>query len=271
MAGAKWRQLEPLPGTPRLNHAVACISGSGRKHVYVIGGVLAEDDGKKRMYSTVLDNWVFDVEEQTWTRLQDSPVVSGNWPRAVAYRNRYVLLVGGAGYERSVTNNGPKVPVADSSQRHPALLASEAVAPPWQRRMLRFFERKAFGGREYSNGFLVYDTGEDKFLWTDPLPLDINGAGVVVHGDELFVVGGETSAGCALGKAFGRHPDTIIRVELSFDAAKVAAVVGLAPALDGGFYGAGRNRELQPAGLSARDGTAATRRVGLTTTPRPCC
>ena len=40
---------------------------------------------------------------------------------------------------------------------------------------------------------------------------------MVLYGDELFIAGGETSAGCALGKAFGRHVDTIIRVELRLD------------------------------------------------------
>ena len=30
------------------NHALACVSGTGRKRVYVIGGALAEDDGKKK-------------------------------------------------------------------------------------------------------------------------------------------------------------------------------------------------------------------------------
>ena len=149
VAGAKWRQLEPLPGTPRFNHALACVSGTGPKRVYVIGGALAEDDGKKRTYTTVMDNWMYDVAAQTWTRLQDSPIVSGNWPRAVAYRNRYVLLVGGEGYDVSVTNNGPKVPVNKTSQRHPALLADAAVGPPWQQRMLGFFARAAVGHREY--------------------------------------------------------------------------------------------------------------------------
>ena len=201
---------------------MVCISHSGRKRIYVIGGALAKDDGSRRVFSTVMDNWMYDVAAKTWARLQDSPIVSGNWPRALAYRNRYVLLVGGGSYDTSVTNNGPQVPVADASQHHPALLTDAAVGPPWQQRMLSFWAHSVgVGTREYSNGFLVYDTMESKFFWSDPLPIDTNAPGLALYGDELFIVGGETSAGCALGKAFGRHPDTVIRAELLLDSARV--------------------------------------------------
>lgn len=79
-SSTKWRQLPSLPGTPRFNHAVTCHQGR-RQRVFVIGGATSgsSDNAGVTSYSTVLDNWVYDVEMERWKTLPETPRVTGNW------------------------------------------------------------------------------------------------------------------------------------------------------------------------------------------------
>ena len=64
---------------------------------------------------------------------------------------------------------------------------------------------------QYSNGVMVYDVLNDKFFWTDPLPINNNYPLVVIADDDIYIIGGETGGGCVLGKPTGRHSDLVLK------------------------------------------------------------
>ena len=227
-----WTQLPNLPGTHRFSHAVTCqTTKKGVQRVFVIGGCTGGgSDDRGTSYSTVIDNWVYEVNSRRWRRLVDTPSVSGNWPRASLLRNRWIILVGGAGYKRYIRStkslNGKhesKVVTLDLNKEedkalvHPSLRYDDHSLI-WNKKLASSFPTMVFGHRAYSNGILVYDTWDDVFFWSDPMPIDINAPQTIFYEeDKMLVVGGESSIGCAFGKAFGRHMDTLLRFEFSID------------------------------------------------------
>lgn len=92
----KWERLPDCQnevdgfGTPRMNHVAIGVKGK----LYVLGGASGRPFGGS-FFSTV-DNWCYDPLTEKWTRLKDHPSSNTNCQSAVVYKNRYVLLVGGA-------------------------------------------------------------------------------------------------------------------------------------------------------------------------------
>ncbi len=84
-SGSRWSELAPIPGPPRVSHAVAALGGK----LYVFGGVT--------MDGTVLRNlddaYVYDTGAAKWTTLPHLPVARRAWS-AVAVGSR-ILLCGG--------------------------------------------------------------------------------------------------------------------------------------------------------------------------------
>ena len=195
----KWSSLPSLPGTPRIAHGVACVKGK----VYVLGGASGGSSivGGVTTFRTVVDNWALDVETVKWNRVADTPLVIGNWCRATVYKNRYIFLVGGAGYGKiaedtikSFWNNGKDKPKVMSHPTSPSDFR-----------------------RAYSNNVFAYDTKLDKFLFSDPLPINNNCPMVYIHKDYLYVLGGEGGSGCVLGKLYGQHLNMFIRARITID------------------------------------------------------
>lgn len=177
---AGWKRLPECPGTPRWVHAMAAVGG----RIYVIGGATGDVPGAG--YCTVVDNWVFDTATQKWSRLRDTPVSTGNFASgAIAYKDRYILLVGGAQY--------PKVCNPDGTLRDKYGKAS------------RYKDQG-----DYFNDVFVYDTKTETFGTATKLPLNNNLPMTVVRGDHIYLIGGETG-GCTIeGEAFGHHPDLLL-------------------------------------------------------------
>jgi N-acetylneuraminic acid mutarotase len=173
-----WKELSPCPGTPRFTPATAAAGG----RIYVIGGAVG-DDNPAKCYATVVDNWAFDPASDQWSRLRDLPVSTGNFPTGrIVFRDRYVVLVGGAQY--------PKVANLDGTVRDPYGTASH-------------FQGKG----SYFNDVFVYDTQTAEFGMADKLPLNNNTPLTVVEGDKIHLLGGETGGATIEGEAFGHHPD----------------------------------------------------------------
>ena len=157
-----------------------------------------------------------------------TPRVTGNWGRPSLFHNRWIMLVGGAGYSTYVTHRQGKRErknVVDFKNMatiapHPSLHVDKSI--PWVATLQDAYEASIFGHRAYSNAILVYDVLRNEFFWSDSLPIDINQPQTVMHGDDMILVGGETSMGCAFGKAFGRHADTLIRLRLNVSDVVVA-------------------------------------------------
>lgn len=174
-----WRALRPCPGgTPRWVAAAAVVDGK----VCVVGGATGVDNATGG-YCTVVDNWRYDPEADTWERLPDLPVASGNFPSgAIVYRERYLLLVGGYQYPKAMDPDGT---------------AREPYGRPFRH----------YVDRPYYSDVFVYDVAEGEFGAADPLPLNNNMPMAVVDGDRLFLLGGEIDGAVVEGECYGHHPD----------------------------------------------------------------
>ena len=148
---------------------------------YVLGGATGSP------YATVVDNWVFDPKAETWSRLPDLPIASGNFPcGAIAFKNRYILLIGGYQYN--------KVANPDGTTREPYGTAG-----------------RCNDEGTYYNDVFVYDTLKNTFGRADSLPLNNNLPMAVVHGNQLFLIGGETGTAVVEGEFYGHHPELFLK------------------------------------------------------------
>jgi hypothetical protein len=182
---AGWQELPACPGTPRWVHTMATRDGK----LYVIGGASGNHtkDGVNYGYCTIVDNWSYNIAIAKWSRLRDSPIASGNFPRSTqnVFRERYVILPGGHQYPNVL---GPAGKI-----------------------------RKAYGKASSANpksglhnDVFVYDLHTDLFGTADVLPIDNNLPMTVVRGDRVYLIGGETGGGMVLGEYYGHHPDLLL-------------------------------------------------------------
>ncbi|HOW73511.1 MAG TPA: hypothetical protein PKY77_23160 [Phycisphaerae bacterium] len=178
---AGWRRRADCPGTPRFTPGMAVVDGK----IYVFGGA-GGDDNKLAPggYSTVVDNWMYDPTVDVWTRLRDLPISSGNFFTVgeIAYRGRWIILVGGYQYPRIENPDG-------------------TVRPPYGK-PTRHYPDKA-----YFSDVFVYDVQTGLFGTADPLPLNNNTPMTIVRSDRIYLAGGETGGAVIDGEAFGHHPD----------------------------------------------------------------
>jgi hypothetical protein len=174
-----WQELRPCEGgTPRWVAGTAAVDG----RVHVIGGGTGGDNATGG-YCTVVDNWRYDPGTDTWQRIADLPVASGNFPAGpIVYRDRYVLLVGGYQYARVMDPDG--------TDREP-------YGKPY-----RHYEERPY----YSDVF-VYDARLGGFGTADPLPLNNNMPLAIVEDSRLFLIGGEIDGAVVEGARYGHHPD----------------------------------------------------------------
>jgi N-acetylneuraminic acid mutarotase len=185
-----WRELPECPGTPRWVNSFAAVGG----RLYVIGGASGDvkQNGVSYGYCTIVDNWRFDPATSTWSRLVDLPVSSGNFPRSshAVYRDRYILLPGGHQYAYVLNPDGTvRSKYGAASRKNP--------------------------GSGLHNDVFVYDTHAERFGTADALPIDNNLPMTVVHGDEIYLLGGETGGGFVEGDYYGHHPDLCLRGRIS--------------------------------------------------------
>ena len=173
-----WKELTPCPGTPRWICGMGAVGGK----IYVLGGA-SGNDNPAGAYCTVVDNWRYDPADDTWTRLRDLPVSSGNFPGGrIVFADRYLVLVGGHQYAKVLGPDGTLRAAYGKGTKH-------------------------YKNNPYFSDVFVYDTQTGDFGTATPLPLNNNLAMTVLRGDTLHLVGGETG-GCEIdGEAFGHHPD----------------------------------------------------------------
>ena len=180
-----WQELASCPGTPRWVHTMAAINNQ----LYVIGGATGDTirNGTNHGYCTVVDNWRFDMKAEQWSRLPDLPVSSGNFPRSTSnvFRNRYVILPGGYQYGRVRNPDG-------------------SIRGPYGK------VHSANPNSGLCNDVFVFDVKTNRFGTTDPLPIDNNLPMTVVHGERIYLIGGETGGGVIDGEYYGHHPDLLL-------------------------------------------------------------
>lgn len=184
---AGWTTLA-FPGTPR---ATMNMSSSGTR-IFVLGGAYLKG-GTVDTFYTVVDNWSYDTVAQTWTRLKDLPACTGVWSsQASMWRGRYVFLTGGYEYARLMTPGLTTAPSYGFAHRDPDFVFYDTKSPP------------------YLNNDEVYDTQTNTFLPATSLPFNTSGSMLYVHGNDVWLIGGEIDQGVILGEWFWHHPDLFL-------------------------------------------------------------
>lgn len=156
-----WKRLADCPGVPKFNCAIAAAGGK----IYQLGGVFAPLAKQEYAYYNAVDSWMYDPAIDSWTRLRDVP--PGANRRALAYDDRYILLI--AGYKYAQTWHLDQT-VSD-------VYSAAEKTRDWK----EFFE----------NTVLVYDTKTGLLGQADPLiePNSIPSSAIV--GDTIYCLGGE--------------------------------------------------------------------------------
>lgn len=155
---AGWQRLPDLPGTSRFDAAVAVAGGK----LYSMGGVHRTGGPG---YRNAVDSWVFDPGDSRWSRLEDAP--QGSNRRAVAWRDRYLILVAGYRYNLTQYPDGRTADVYTADER--------------KRKFQDFFE----------DTVLVYDTLTRQWNTADRLIERTSWPMADVEGDRVYVLGGE--------------------------------------------------------------------------------
>jgi len=190
----EWTAMPELPGTARLLHSISCV----KDEIIVIGGATGgQSIVGETSFHTVVDNWSFNIPTETWKRLKDTPYVIGNFGNSVVYQERYMFLVGGAGYGKIERGGFVNATFWNNDIDKPPHFKHPSSSVNYR--------------KQYSNSMLVYDITLDNFFFTDPLPINNNLPLVYLRGDYIYTLGGETGTGCVFGKMYGQHTELVLR------------------------------------------------------------
>ncbi len=158
---AGWKRLADSPGVPKLDTALAAVGG----RIYQLGGVFAPLARSDPPYYNAVDSAVYDPASDRWTKLPDMP--HGSNRRALAYADRYIVLISGFKYARTRNADGTVTEV----------YTAEEKARPFH----SFFE----------DTVLVYDTRTGRLGTADRLIERTCYPSAAVLGDTLYCLGGE--------------------------------------------------------------------------------
>jgi N-acetylneuraminic acid mutarotase len=86
-----WREIEPLPGVPRLLATAASHHGA----FYVLGGVALESEGQGKSKRAYLRDAYCYRKEQGWSRIADLPEPNAAAPSPAPVVNSHILLLSG--------------------------------------------------------------------------------------------------------------------------------------------------------------------------------
>lgn len=193
--GLGFRELSPLPGTPRYLSGVAAVGDK----IYALGGSTGVDNTRATTCKA-LDSWVYDTPTDTWSRLPDFPRASASFPGGnIAYAQRYVFLIGGHTF--------PCIETPDSA----ASLVGTAIDDT------RAALASIFPTYGIDSDVMVFDTKTSTYAQTTSLPITNNIPSTTLVGDTLHMVGGETGGAAVYGypylggRYFGNRPDLYLR------------------------------------------------------------
>lgn len=194
-----WKLLSVLPGTARWSTDITCHNNE----IYVIGGVSGNEEAfnpttnsnNDTLYKTIIDNWKYSVASNSWTRLRDTPFVIGNWMFQALY-DKYILLIGGAGYMKIHNSTSVDIPDNMNHQHSP-------------------LNRNIYNDYLFTNAVYVYDTVADTFIQSTPLPYDWNGATVWLRGDTVYLNAGELGIICTDEVFYARHPKMTLKGKIT--------------------------------------------------------
>lgn len=178
-----WEFISYFPGTLRYNNIMTIVN----EYIYIIGGIYPRNDWRpgsnsNRFYN-VVDNWKYHIITNVWENIKTDIMDGfGNWgynTDAIVYKNRYIIILGGYGYEKIISNSGIK-------------LNKYAFKKP-----LQFYDN-----------IIIYDTYIDKYyLSPTKLFCKVNNPTYFIKNDEIYYVGGESNPYIFENEKFGRHSD----------------------------------------------------------------
>ena len=191
--GKGWRDLAPIAGGPRQEHAVAALGDD----VYVLGGIVPDGVGG---YVTTGRVEVYDTRRRTWTDAAPIPVAM-NHPNVAAVDGKiYVIgaLEGGASWE-AIPDTYVYAPATDAWSELQAMPAgtergSAAVGVRGTTIYLAGGMRTLTPGpgglHDTVATVTAYDTATDSWSQLPDLPEARDHVGGAVVGDTLHVLGG---------------------------------------------------------------------------------
>lgn len=193
-----------FPGTPRFN-AASCVYNNC---LYLLGGIHANPiwtyQTRKNIdrYYNVLDNWKFDLNINQWIQLKETPISLGNWAsnQCNIYNNRYVFLLGGSYYPKSMLHHK-----SHNSIRHNSLVEGikENIIIPEETKMCNI---------------MIYDLVTNQFYERPNLRLFnyTNLPSYLILNDLIYCLAGEQVPCVFEGKFYGLHSDLFIRAKIDF-------------------------------------------------------
>lgn len=111
---AGWKRLADFPGMPR---SFCSATAAGGK-IYVLSGLYSPLPTAARpaggFYNTV-DSWLYDPKADAWSRLADVPDDAN--VRAVTFKDRYLLLLGGYKYGETWHMDGSRKDVYNAEEK----------------------------------------------------------------------------------------------------------------------------------------------------------
>jgi N-acetylneuraminic acid mutarotase len=118
-AGAAWRELPPLPGTPRFGAAAAVLRAGAGERLFVFGG-RAEAPGRVAETDYLADGFSYDFETGAW-----SPAAPLPWrallPAAARTGDSEMVVMGGSDGSHLARMTGPDANPAPALPDHMAL------------------------------------------------------------------------------------------------------------------------------------------------------
>lgn len=196
-----WTEISRLPGTPRWSTDITCIESTNE--IYVLGGVSGNDmafnlktnSNNESIYKTIIDNWKYSVETDTWTRLSDTPLAIGNW-MFQTYHQGYIFLIGGAGYMKIKNSTSVTIPNNLNLPHSP-------------------INKNIINDYLFTNNVYVYKVSTGEFIHSTPLPYDWNGPTVWLRDDTFYLAAGELGLICTEDDFFSRHPSMLLQGKIT--------------------------------------------------------
>jgi len=174
----KWEELKPFPGKQRMN----AVSFIYKKHLYVLGGIYSNstwsygDISDYHRFMSILDNWKYDIKNDTWTRLSDNPYYMTGFSSSdnILYNGKAVLY--GSSYRLSsivdgkmIENNLVKVVNIDVNKKN-----------------------YLYGKFKTCGLIITYDIENDKFeKLNSTYVANINLPMYQIYGNKIYSTGGE--------------------------------------------------------------------------------
>jgi hypothetical protein len=156
-----WKRLADCPGVPKFDAAIAAAGGK----IYQLGGYYAPVAKMELAYYNAVDCWSYDPASDKWTRLRNLP--RGPNGRALAYDNRYIMLLAGSGFAKTWNLDGTVTNVYSANEK----------APNW--------------ATYFTNTVRVYDTKSGTLGTADSMIEQTHNAGGATAGEAVYTLGGE--------------------------------------------------------------------------------